>query len=279
MVPEENSTSGCHAPIGWRRQLLDSTASGPIRDPLSSRLCNGRKPCGAASTGSLDARGDGVFDVRVQGRVTMNGAPVPAVSGAGSLQFAPQAGGPDVGRGGAHVTLTGDRYSALIVAGTYDVSYFGSATCGTSFTSLPCNGGVIKTGQAILSDGTLDLNVPTAKVRGQLILDGRPAPNTQESRGAIRFQNRLGTAAESPTFPASGSLVYALHVVRGSYIVTYVANRNACQSRASFPLPCIDAMLAGWKLDERHGAYFVGRAYAYPSSPPPQGGEICRPPA
>lgn len=194
-------------------------------------------PCnGGVIRAGVALAADGVLDldlrsVRVRGAVTLNGAAAPA-DARGALTFARADGT------AAAVPVFGARggtYTVTLVAGRYDVAWAGSGgACGPS--GAPCNGASLRTGVMLSSDGALDLDVRSVRVRGALTLAGAPLPDATAARGALVFAPDGGGAA-SVAVSRAGAFTYDVVLSPGTYRVAWQGNAALCATAVS-PVPC-----------------------------------------
>jgi hypothetical protein len=210
--------------------------------------CAGPMPCNSGPLKPSTAiTSDGVLDldvpaVAVSGKVTVNGAPLPATSQWGSVAFSSKT----MGSASFQLdTAMGPAYAVTILPGTYDVSYSGdSAECtGTAPPAVPCNSGVIKPAVALSAAGVLDLDVPMVKVSGKVLLDGAPLPLGATSAADIVFAAKAGGSATSASFSKVGGPTYSLALVKGTYVATFNADSNSCGGTTL--VPCDDQVVLG----------------------------------
>jgi hypothetical protein len=233
--------------------LPDSTQCAPGATPTPAMPCSG----GVLAHGAkLSA--DGVLDVdiptaSVSGAVTLAGAAFPTGSGTtnprGTISFAGAAGTGSAGTVAAVFSLgtsAGASYQGKLVRGSYDVSYNGNASLcvqqGGATPAAPCNSGALKKGIAITASGTLDLDVPIARVSGKVTLSGAALPTETGNRGSLSFvgaaDSGLG-AASSATLGTSGAGSYSVALLPGTYDVVYAANGALCTATAISMVPCV----------------------------------------
>jgi hypothetical protein len=174
--------------------------------------------------------------VLVQGSVTVNGAAIPATyQPSGGLSFHLQNGGAFSTVGGAGLA----SYRVVLLKGSYEVDLAAPQNC-ASGNPLPCISGPLKTGLSLTSDGQLNLDIPTAKVSGNVQVNGQPVASAHSGLGAVLFQlTGGGVAATDDTNPAGGLLPYQLTLLRGTYDVKYAPRNNDCTAG----VPCIGGSL------------------------------------
>lgn len=217
---------------------------------LATSGCDGRggPDPGPSDGGALDAapfpgcdgvllETDGVLDfdlaraggpgptstVRVNGTVTLDGAPFPA-SGRGAVVFSGESGSTS-----AELAASGPAlYSVELAPGRYEVLYAAGACVEGGG---PCNGGSIRGAMDVRSDGVLDLDVRSARVSGTVTLRGAAFP--EGARGAITFEGADGSAAIA--IASSGAATYAIRLVAGTYDVGFDGGSIDCASPAGVP--------------------------------------------
>lgn len=256
---------------GGARHLLSLAGSGPFTYAVTlppgvydvvyvSDGCpaSGVMPCGGGTIMrdvALEASGSLDIDipvVSIQGAVTVNGATMPAAtSGRGSLAFASlelpigTASGAAVSEGFASSGPA--TYAVRLVPGRYQVLYQGNnALCVSDAAAVPCNGGVVMAEVALTTSGSLDVDVPTVTVRGDVTVNGAPMPNESSERGALVIAHAgddSGAGLVTKGFGSDGPASYAVSLVAGTYDVTFVGNSALCLGPPSL-VPCNAAKVA-----------------------------------
>ncbi len=228
-------------------------------------------PCnaGVVKPGVSLTKGSGALDldlkvVSVNGKVTVDGRPLPVIGRTAVLTFAAARTAkpapaddadelPGAKISSASVTIAeGDTYAARLLAGTYDVGW-GGTPCSSSPEDpllLPCNAGVVKPNAALAQGGALDVDVRTARISGRVTLGGKPAPDADADRGALSFATApLGTGGSAATarFGEAGPISYTTRLLRGRYVVRYegASCRASAEAMIGSPFPCGGAVLAG----------------------------------
>jgi hypothetical protein len=195
-----------------------------------SSACDTRAPCnGGILKPNVALQATGALDLDVpmvvaRGAVSVNGSRMNADTYGGALTFVSSSGAkPELGdAAAASIPIAPDgSYALALLPDTYSVSYSGVAN---DDPVLPRTAGVIRPSVDIKSDGDLDVDAPTATVRGRVTLNG--APVATSGAGAIAF----GGAAVA--IRADGS--YSTIVIPGGYDVGY-APSNGCPASGTFP--------------------------------------------
>jgi hypothetical protein len=222
----------------------------------NSNLCSGFAPSafpcnGGTVQSNVSLQSDGVLDVdipavQVTGKVTLKGAALPsATNNRGSLSFtASGANGsaitPSLGNSGA------GSYAITLLPGSYSVGYVANGSlCQSSLPSaFPCNGGTLQSNVGLQSDGVLDVDIPAVQVTGKVTLNGASLPPATADRGGLQFLVPGKGGAETATFGTSGAGSYAITIIPGNYVVSYLANSQLCAAGAG-ALPCDNQLVAG----------------------------------
>ncbi len=198
-----------------------------------STTCGTTAPCNSGVVrAGVAVQASGVLDidvpmVRASGTVSLDGTVMSGTRRGGALVFSGAPAGSS-----ASITIASDGTYALgLLPGTYKISF--SGVPGAASTSpLPRGAGLLRDNVAIKTDGTLDVDVPTATVQGKVTVNGKAAPTTS-SRGSISFTSKTG---ESSSTPIGNDGTYATVVVVGSYDVGYVpASPSSCNEEGVFP--------------------------------------------
>jgi hypothetical protein len=228
--------------------LPDSTQCAPGATSVPAMPCSGGVLMSAAKLAA-----DGVLDVdiptaSVSGAVTLAGAAFPTGSGTtnprGTIAFSGAAG--TVAAIFSLGTTAAASYQGKLVRGSYDVAYNGTPSLctqqGGATPAAPCNSGPLKKGVSITASGTLDLDVPIARVSGKVTLSGAALPTETGSRGSLSFVGAADTglgAATTATLGMSGAATYAVALLPGTYDVVYAANGALCTATAISMVPCV----------------------------------------
>ena len=207
-------------------------------------------PClGGTLMASTMLSTDGVLDVdmravTVSGSVTIAGQPLPTTTGdRGGLRFTRAAGG-----GGSTYSLGtsgAGTYRVRLLQGTYDVDYNANAGLCSSASAgapppLPCTGGPISRGLALMTDGVLDADLKRVQVTGSVTLKGAAMPTATANRGALVFSQAGGGTTSTPSFGTSGNVTYGLSLWPGTYDVQFAANTALCVAGSPAPaVPCV----------------------------------------
>jgi hypothetical protein len=200
--------------------------------------CNG---VALTQTGVLDLD---LHSVALSGAITLNGAPLPdATASRGALTFVSSDG-----RTTANVSLgtTGAAsYALRLPPARYDVNFTpNAAACTATQTSAtPCNGGTLRAGVSVTTDGALDIDISAVTISGAVTLAGAALPTASMSRGAISFAGADGGAPASTPLGSSGAVSYRVTLLRGSYDVRFTGNGAACAATPAPAVPCNDGRL------------------------------------
>ncbi len=215
--------------------------------PAPQAPCNGgviKKAVGVTADGVLDLD---VPAVQVTGALTVNGAPLVTDSATrGSIVFATP--GSTTPLAISLGTMGAATYAATLVPATYDVSFAGNAAlCAIPpAPQVPCVGGVIRTGVAVMASGALDLDVPAIHLSGHVTLNGAALPDLAVERGAARFSLVGGSSVSTNPFDPTGPAAYAMTLVPGHYVVRYRGNADLCSAApAGAAPPCSDQIITG----------------------------------
>lgn len=191
-------------------------------------------PCGRSTlrTG-LSLRANGVLDldvrgVRIRGALTVNGAAPNASAAERSIFF--------LTANGAYVTVplaaTG-TYGVFLPAGTYNVQ-LGAWTCDPPTTAgLPCNGPTIRADVSLTTDGVLDLNVRSVRVRGAATVNGAARSDWS---GSVVFAAPGGGGSA----PLGADGRYDVLLSSGTYDISW-SGLSSCA--AASPFPCNGGVL------------------------------------
>jgi hypothetical protein len=157
------------------------------------------------SSGSFDID---IPMITVSGARTINGAAVDA-PGSGVLRFV----NPESGDIASLDDLDAD-YSIELVPGTYDIVYDVSAPA----DNIPHNTrGLIVDQIALMSSGSLDIDIPMREVSGNRTINGQSV--TEAASAVLRFVDRL--SGDIADIGPMDSPTYSVEVVPGTYEVVY----------------------------------------------------------
>jgi len=200
---------------------------------------DGGLPCtGGGLRSGVIINGPGVLDVDVpvavvDGRVTVDGQAMPdAAADRGHLVFEREGAdgggdGPGVGPAGAA------SYRMLLLPGTYAVGWQGNPRlCGDEAAPVPCNRGMLRRGLPLENDGVLDVDLPTARVRGVIRHHGGAL---ESPGGRLVFVREDGGEIGTPARTEG----YDVRLLRGIYDVWWDGEGLACDT----PLPCVSGPL------------------------------------
>jgi hypothetical protein len=136
-------------------------------------------------------------------------------------------------------------YSAVLLAGSYDVSFEGdSYACsnGGAAPTMPCNRGKLKSitlakGQS----GALDLDVPHVTIHGKITVNGASPGASDVAQITFAASGAAtGAAASAVSFQTDAKNEYNVALVPGTYDVGIGAGN--CQDAASV-LPCVGGVV------------------------------------
>lgn len=247
------TTTGSRGEIVFRERYTQSTArvdlqnSGPGRidvylapgqyDVLfagNAALCQSATnamPCsGGVLKKSVMLTASGAIDLDlqsavVQGRVTVNGAAIPAsyIGSAGlsfrtpekdSLSFVPSTSG---------------IYRVVLLKNTYTIAARGQMGC-DAMNPLPCVAGTLTPSTSIQNDGVVDIDIKTIKVTGSILVNSQAVSTANSGLGAVIFQLTGGGTAATKNLAA-----YQLTLLPGTYDLSYQPIANDCTAG----VPCV----------------------------------------
>jgi len=199
----------------------------------------GGGPCNGGPLTTVELRTDGVLDVDVPvvdlaGAVTLRSGPFPEGEARGSITFASD----DSSHSVAIEPSGPGRYATRLMPGTYDVGFEGAGPCDTE-TTIPCNGGALRSSIAITDDGVLDVDVRSVTVTGAVRIAGAPLPDAAGARGAVCFAGADGERCTDDLAP-SGPATYRAVLVPGAYAMRYRGNASLCGDGPAPAVPCVD---------------------------------------
>ncbi|MFU8805312.1 MAG: hypothetical protein ACNA8W_15985, partial [Bradymonadaceae bacterium] len=182
---------------------------------------------------------------RVGGRVTANSVELPEVGGLrGRLNFV----GDDESDYRIEAQTTGPvSYEATLIAGTYDIHWIVEPlVCdGVPPQGLPCSSGVVMRDVDLVGDETLDVDLPTVDIHGEVTINGATMADHAESRGSLYFRgdggrtNGLRMGEDGRTGPAT----YAITLLAGEYTAWWGPGAQHCQSPGTVA-PCMEAPIS-----------------------------------
>jgi hypothetical protein len=252
-------TSASLTTTGGTTSFAFTALAGPtsIQFSPNQNLCSGVTgtlpaiPCATVELAAPDLATDADFDfalqtVVVSGQITLNGQPLPdAPAARGGVSFTSAtatAPAPPLGSTGA------GAYRLRLVAGTYDISFNGNpALCaaGAPATAMPCSRGTIARAVALTADRTLDLDLRSVRVSGNVTVRGAAMPAAGASRGTLTFLGQDGlVGVTTASLGASGPASYVVSLWPGMYRVTFDANQNLCGQGLPAPaVPCVGGLV------------------------------------
>jgi hypothetical protein len=194
----------------------------------------------------VDLSHDGSVDLdiqsaSIQGKVTSNGAAIAQGDAPGNIGF--KLAGAATSSALATFAINAGTYRAVLLAGSYDVSYEGDAyACQSGSTpSMPCNRGKLKSvtlskGQS----GALDLDVQHVMIHGKITVNG--ASLGMNDVPTITFAQSGAAPGDSgaTSFQVDAKNEYTLSLVPGTYDVGVAAGN--CQDMTS-TLPCTGGVI------------------------------------
>jgi hypothetical protein len=199
------------------------------------------------SSGALDFDVNAPVPVRLSGNLSVNGKRVTTTSLASRIELKDATG--MVTR--ASLDPSG-RYTLRVEPGTYEVALRSASSCSLAPTE-PCNGGTLKAGVVVSSEGALDLDLPAVQVSGAVRVNGEVPTNASSSRGALSFQSSGGTPA-IVTLPASGDALYTVTLLKGTYSVDWVPPASLCNFSGALPaMPCTGGTVVSSVLLQENG--------------------------
>ncbi len=200
---------------------------------------SGQLPCGGGQLlpevqlfedGSLSVD---IPTVAVALAVTANGGQLPAMGQRrASLEFRGEDGNV------AAVALdseSGSQFAARLVPGHYDLAYRGAPDVSCETAELPCASGPIESELALMTDGSLAVDIPSIEIQGQVTLNGAAMGSAPSDRGRLSFVAEDGSTAHSDSLGTSGVATYRARLFPGLYDVIYEPSETLCRSEAEFP--------------------------------------------
>jgi hypothetical protein len=195
---------------------------------------------------AVQVSADGTLDVdlrtvRVSGRVTLDGSPLPtAAYSRGALSLL--GGDTSSGRLVDLDDATGGSYDVRLFRGSYRFLY-NNLDFSCTGTPYPCQRGVsIRDAVSISADGTLDLDLPTIRLTGRVTLDGAAPPTASYSRGAITLLGAGYSTGELLDLDDSPDGTYDARIFPGRTNFSYVQSDARCDGS---PYPCQTRVLRG----------------------------------
>jgi len=130
-------------------------------------------------------------------------------------------------------------YEVALIPGNYDVAWFPPERrfC-LSAQNIPCMTGPLERDVRIRSSGSLDLEVPSAHVTGEVTVGGEALSNTNGSRGQLEFVHEVGTSILTDGLGSNGRATYDVTVIPGEYDILWRPNDQTCGQETSPSLPC-----------------------------------------
>lgn len=192
---------------------------------------------------------DGVLDldvrsVLIDGLVTVNGDDPSHDYDSGVIEFV-QTERPFSTAAVEFYGPESDSYAIRLTPGEYNVFWQGlSENCDDveSLPNLPCGRSLIRSGQVIAANGTLDLDVRSIVVSGEVTQDGARMPDAADSRGSLSFSSNNGDSVETSLYQSRGAMEFATVVGPADYAVIYSANTELCLYEDN-QVPCLGGLL------------------------------------
>ncbi|MBI3073086.1 MAG: hypothetical protein HYY84_13310 [Deltaproteobacteria bacterium] len=202
---------------------------------IAASACRGKSiPCQTSGVvrAAIPVTADGSLDinietVRLTGRVTLNGAALPAASPESEIGLTSQNGAK------AKLTALADTpgtFDVQVFKGTYDIFYGrGSATCASS--PYPCQKSARIGGPVVVTaSGALDINIPTVRITGRVTLNGAAPP-----AGSVKLSLRDARGSTPTVFQFSdGTDRFDRRFIPGTYDIMF-HNLESCEGSL---LPC-----------------------------------------
>ncbi len=176
--------------------------------------------------------------IALSGSVLANGAALSnGVNGAsrGTLRFKDELSALGVSLGASGPAT----YQGIpLYAGDYDVEVSNTTDCVDG--ALPCGTYVYKKKASLTASGSYDVNLPVARVSGNVTVNAMPMAAGTVSRGQLSFS---GPSATAVVLTASGAATFQLPLYFGTYKVEFAKGRSGdcplgptpCQSRVLNP--------------------------------------------
>jgi hypothetical protein len=217
--------------VRWRANQRECMEPGRASLPCNNGVVQRDIAVNRDTTLALDVRA-----VRVRGGVTLNGAAIGPEDRVW-LQFALDGEDP-IGTGIVdHLGVVG--FNLALLPGSYTVMWPGSEwLCGEETpTRVPCNPGVLMREVDLSRDTVLNVDVPTARLRGRVTLNGAPLPEGSGSP-ALVFE-REGARTRPLFIRGSGAAAtYDVTLFPGTYSVVWRGEFAACNEPGGAALPC-----------------------------------------
>jgi hypothetical protein len=206
-------------------------------DNADSSCTGAPYPCQLSATFRTGLRfdNDGALDVdvpvtTVSGKVTLDGAAPPSANfSKGQIRVR--------GSDGSIGTLAnldkGANYTARLVTGSYEVLYDNEDSSCTG-DIYPCEQMAYLRDLTAQTDGTLDVDIPTAHVTGKITADGAALP-AESSRGAMRVTGPKGARGTLINLDKQSGSNYAARVIPAAYDIDYEPILGVCDGTN---LPC-----------------------------------------
>ena len=200
--------------------------------------CNGTR---LSSSGALD------FDlkmIQLSGTVTLNNSTLPDKNQyRGAISFIEIKSGSLVTY---NLNSTGAfTYKVSLAPGTYNISYTpNTSLCyGADQPEFPCVYGFLHKNLSLNNSGSLNLNIQSVKVQGQVTVNNSQMQSESGNRGALMFTLEDGGSFESKDFQNSGNFTYATTLIPGKYTIGLIGNPNLCWGNNPSSVPCNSGIL------------------------------------
>lgn len=192
---------------------------------------------------------DGTYDVdietvEVNGQVTVDGEQMPeGAADRGTLVFRNDDGSAastePLGAGGEA------SYRMRLIAGNYQVEWApGDAHCGAEPAGdVPCSGGVVNEEASLGSSGSLDVDLETADVTGEVTVEGDDLPDVGGERGQLSFAGPTGKPAVTRPLGTSGRATYEVTLLAGTYDIAWQPPASLCADDPTPGVPCVAGTL------------------------------------
>jgi hypothetical protein len=175
----------------------------------------------------------------VRGSVTVNGAAMPAAMiDRGQLAFVAEGQEPFVTQGFGSSGAA--SYDVALLPGRYTIEWRGNRDlCGIAASPpVPCNQGVVRRDVNVSGETTLDVDVPIARVRGTMTLNGAQFPQGLGG-GFVEFTQE---GSRTPTLASlrgtvGGPTTYDVALLPGTYSVAWRGIPLSWDEIDTFPIP------------------------------------------
>lgn len=230
--------------MGWRANTLICAGAPELGVPCSSAKLPESLHLTANATENID-----IPTVDIHGEVFVNGGSMANHGESrGSLYFR----GPDeastsglrMGEDGRTGPAT---YAITLIRGEY-AAWWGpnSAHCASDELVAPCVEGRLTEPIALNTSGKIDIGIDMATVTGEVKVNGQTMPNSDVSRGSLKFiQRDSGKARTTRPLTSTGAATYSIAgLLAGEYDVVWRPSYPICGETGLADVPCNEGIVA-----------------------------------